>query len=254
MLFMMQGSPMRRFMQTFVLVPLSARKYYVRNDIFRYQDDIFTEDTADEDELNANEAVSSTPPTSTGQHNAAVLPNGGGDHGHHPTPMNGTPETGLPSSTGPQAADKQLYHNSQPSSDQPSRKDDSSDAVVNNNGGGQWEGSTGQQQQSSQQVTQTKIQPSAQVTQPSAEAVSTETSVPSATSTAQTSETTASSSSSTVTPVVTATTTTTTQRSWSQMVQVKVNKRFLSNDSRNETANFRCSLLSGVFIMIEFHR
>ena len=31
---------MRRFVQTFVLAPQSAKKYYVRNDIFRYQDDI----------------------------------------------------------------------------------------------------------------------------------------------------------------------------------------------------------------------
>lgn len=28
---------MRRFVQTFVLAPQSAKKYYVRNDIFRYQ-------------------------------------------------------------------------------------------------------------------------------------------------------------------------------------------------------------------------
>lgn len=31
------GQPMRRFVQTFVLAPQSAKKYYVRNDIFRYQ-------------------------------------------------------------------------------------------------------------------------------------------------------------------------------------------------------------------------
>ncbi len=29
--------PMRRFMQTFVLAPQSPKKYYVHNDIFRYQ-------------------------------------------------------------------------------------------------------------------------------------------------------------------------------------------------------------------------
>ena len=28
---------MRRFMQTFVLAPQSPKKYYVHNDIFRYQ-------------------------------------------------------------------------------------------------------------------------------------------------------------------------------------------------------------------------
>lgn len=32
-----QGQPMRRFMQTFVLAPQSVKKYYVHNDIFRYQ-------------------------------------------------------------------------------------------------------------------------------------------------------------------------------------------------------------------------
>lgn len=32
---------MRRFMQTFVLVPQSPKKYYVHNDVFRYQDEVF---------------------------------------------------------------------------------------------------------------------------------------------------------------------------------------------------------------------
>ena len=35
------GQPMRRFMQTFVLAPQSPKKYYVHNDIFRYQDEVF---------------------------------------------------------------------------------------------------------------------------------------------------------------------------------------------------------------------
>lgn len=35
--------PMRRFMQTFVLAPQSPKKYYVYNDIFRYQDEVFTD-------------------------------------------------------------------------------------------------------------------------------------------------------------------------------------------------------------------
>lgn len=45
-----KGQPMRRFVQTFVLALQSAKKYYVRNDIFRYQDDVFfyEEDGADE--------------------------------------------------------------------------------------------------------------------------------------------------------------------------------------------------------------
>ncbi|CAH1795195.1 unnamed protein product [Owenia fusiformis] len=38
------GQPMRRFMQTFVLAPQSPKKYYVHNDIFRYQDEVFHDD------------------------------------------------------------------------------------------------------------------------------------------------------------------------------------------------------------------
>lgn len=38
------GEPMRRFMQTFVLAPQTPKKYYVRNDIFRYQDEVFNDD------------------------------------------------------------------------------------------------------------------------------------------------------------------------------------------------------------------
>lgn len=34
------GLPMRRFFQTFVLAPRSPTNYYVRTDIFRYQDDV----------------------------------------------------------------------------------------------------------------------------------------------------------------------------------------------------------------------
>lgn len=40
------GQPMRRFFQTFVLAPRSPTNYYVRNDIFRYQD----EPASDEDD------------------------------------------------------------------------------------------------------------------------------------------------------------------------------------------------------------
>ena len=35
------GQPMRRFMQTFILAPQSPKKYYVHNNIFRYQDEVF---------------------------------------------------------------------------------------------------------------------------------------------------------------------------------------------------------------------
>ncbi|XP_022907625.1 ras GTPase-activating protein-binding protein 2 [Onthophagus taurus] len=38
------GQPMRRFTQTFVLAAQSPKKYYVHNDIFRYQDEIISEE------------------------------------------------------------------------------------------------------------------------------------------------------------------------------------------------------------------
>ena len=38
---------MRRFMQTFILAPQSAKKYYVHNDIFRYQDEVFHDNDTD---------------------------------------------------------------------------------------------------------------------------------------------------------------------------------------------------------------
>lgn len=47
------GQPMRRFLQTFVLAPQSPTNYYVRNDIFRYLDDLFIE----EDDTNEPEKV-----------------------------------------------------------------------------------------------------------------------------------------------------------------------------------------------------
>ena len=42
------GRPMRAFVQTFVLAPETPKKYYVHNDIFRYQD----EDIVSESETN----------------------------------------------------------------------------------------------------------------------------------------------------------------------------------------------------------
>lgn len=41
------GQPMRRFTQTFVLAAQSPKKYYVHNDIFRYQD-LYSEDELEE--------------------------------------------------------------------------------------------------------------------------------------------------------------------------------------------------------------
>ena len=48
---------MRRFMQTFVLAPQSPKKYYVHNDIFRYQDEVFHDNDAEPEtqEENAGE-------------------------------------------------------------------------------------------------------------------------------------------------------------------------------------------------------
>lgn len=44
------GHPMRRFMQTFVLAPRQPKKYYVQNDIFRYQDEVFDEGSDEDDQ------------------------------------------------------------------------------------------------------------------------------------------------------------------------------------------------------------
>ncbi len=44
------GEPMRRFMQTFVLAPQTPKKYYVHNDIFRYQDEVYQDNSDTESE------------------------------------------------------------------------------------------------------------------------------------------------------------------------------------------------------------
>lgn len=41
------GEPMRRFTQTFVLGTQSPKKYYVHNDIFRYQDMLLSDEEGD---------------------------------------------------------------------------------------------------------------------------------------------------------------------------------------------------------------
>lgn len=46
------GRPLRKFMQTFVLVPQTNKKYYVHNDIFRYQDDDLGNEMPNEAEYN----------------------------------------------------------------------------------------------------------------------------------------------------------------------------------------------------------
>lgn len=40
------GQPMRRFTQTFVLAAQAPKKYYVHNDIFRYQDEIISDEVS----------------------------------------------------------------------------------------------------------------------------------------------------------------------------------------------------------------
>ena len=51
------GEPMRRFMQTFVLVPQTPKKFYVHNDIFRYQDEVFHDEDGDVDESDSKKYV-----------------------------------------------------------------------------------------------------------------------------------------------------------------------------------------------------
>lgn len=53
--------PMRRFMQTFVLARNDTpKKYYVHNDIFRYQDEVFSDDEVEEDNEDATESEQTT--------------------------------------------------------------------------------------------------------------------------------------------------------------------------------------------------
>jgi len=51
------GQPMRRFMQTFILAPQSPKKYYVHNDIFRYQDEVFHDIATDSEPDGAGEFI-----------------------------------------------------------------------------------------------------------------------------------------------------------------------------------------------------
>ena len=53
------GQPMRRFMQTFVLAPRQPKKFYVQNDIFRYQDEVF-DDVSDEDDRSSSQIYGDT--------------------------------------------------------------------------------------------------------------------------------------------------------------------------------------------------
>jgi len=65
------GQPMRRFFQTFILSPRSPTHYYVRNDIFRYQDEVFIDDDEgyteenvdDSSHVNSNAAIDTSQAT-----------------------------------------------------------------------------------------------------------------------------------------------------------------------------------------------
>ncbi|CAL1283810.1 unnamed protein product [Larinioides sclopetarius] len=73
------GQPMRRFMQTFVLVPQSPKKYYVRNDIFRYQDEIFSED----DNGEIDNALNDIDAEDSGNRNTGTLDQQDDNVGYH---------------------------------------------------------------------------------------------------------------------------------------------------------------------------
>ncbi|CAF1558380.1 unnamed protein product [Rotaria magnacalcarata] len=64
------GDPMRRFMQTFVLAPRQPKKFYVQNDIFRYQDEVF-EDVSDEDDRSSSQNYGDTDKVSNADSSAA---------------------------------------------------------------------------------------------------------------------------------------------------------------------------------------
>ncbi|CAF0924509.1 unnamed protein product [Rotaria sordida] len=72
------GDPMRRFMQTFVLAPRQPKKYYVQNDIFRYQDEVFDDgsDEVDEDDRSSShiygDTISNADKVSNADSSAAV--------------------------------------------------------------------------------------------------------------------------------------------------------------------------------------
>lgn len=66
------GQPMRRFMQTFVLAPQQPLKYYVRNDIFRYQDEVFTEEEEEEESSTAGQQVPEESPEQLMTHHPAA--------------------------------------------------------------------------------------------------------------------------------------------------------------------------------------
>ncbi|CAL4141612.1 unnamed protein product [Meganyctiphanes norvegica] len=55
------GMPLRRFMQSFVLAPQTPKKYYVHNDIFRYQDEVFSDEDGGDEGVSEGEEELDTP-------------------------------------------------------------------------------------------------------------------------------------------------------------------------------------------------
>jgi len=100
------GQPMRRFMQTFVLVSQSPKKYYVHNDIFRYQDEVFADAESD------GELVDDCP---DGEH--LMLASDGESEPVEPTLTVAEPlptAVSQPSVTPPQPAPASMYYESTP--------------------------------------------------------------------------------------------------------------------------------------------
>ncbi|XP_058836789.1 ras GTPase-activating protein-binding protein 1 isoform X2 [Topomyia yanbarensis] len=69
------GQPMRRFTQTFVLAAQSPKKYYVHNDIFRYQD-VYSDDELDENERSGGEDEGEVESNVVAEHQNVASPAG----------------------------------------------------------------------------------------------------------------------------------------------------------------------------------
>lgn len=78
------GQPMRRFFQTFVLAPRSPTNYYVRNDIFRYQDEPSTKSDDDDNGDLVERRIESDVPEMVQQE--SQQPQSVAVHQPHPTP------------------------------------------------------------------------------------------------------------------------------------------------------------------------
>lgn len=87
------GLPLRRFMQSFVLAPQTPKKYYVHNDIFRYQDEVFSDEDSGAEGCSDGEEEVDTPgmvEPSAVYHSPSPVPptvNGTGPHVQEPEPQ-----------------------------------------------------------------------------------------------------------------------------------------------------------------------